>query len=153
LTYFESFAFYLKIEAMSEFLNEIIEQLKTPKHANFWPAWTFVAVVIGGIFAAIKWFGKSRVARIERVLTSALVEDYENWVAQLSESKCIDIGTLDEWLSEGRVALLGHDYSVFKNFMNRLNKNDKKINIPDEIWFLAISEKFKSSPKWGRVGW
>ncbi|MCL2020531.1 MAG: hypothetical protein FWG81_00105 [Betaproteobacteria bacterium] len=135
---------------MPDFLTSIIDELANPKSANFWAVWLFA---IGGIFSFIKWLGNSRAAKIERILTFALVDDYETWVKARSKSQQFDIDTLGEWLSSGKIALLGHDYSVFKNFMKRMQKNGRAISIPDEDWFLASSEQYKSAPKWSRVEW
>lgn len=142
---------------MIDIFRVIINELSDPKAPNFWTAWQ---IAIGmstslaiGAFSLLKWLGNSRVAKIERILTFALVEDYENWVKISSESQRVDIDTLRQWLSGGKVALLGYDYSVFKNFMKRLRKNGRQLTIPDEPWFLARSEEFKSSLKLERTEW
>lgn len=139
----------------------VFDVLADPKATNFWIAWQtvsqiFIALATGLftiLFTFFKWLDNSRIAKIERVLIFALVEDYENWVKVYSNSQRVDIDTLSEWLSKGKVALLGHDYSVFKNFMKRLQKNGREIAIPNEAWFLARSEEFKSSIKPERVDW
>lgn len=142
---------------MQEFIEIVINELTNPKADDFWVAWGVIVGVITslliGVFSLFKWFSKSRVARIERVLTFALVEDYESWVNVQSRPHVFDVDSLSEWLCEGKVALLGYDYSVFKNFMKRMKKNGREIKVPDEDWFLAVSEKYRSSPRWSSKEW
>lgn len=142
---------------MADIFRTFIEALTNPTDPNFWTAWPiaigFITSLVIGAFSILKLLSNSRVARIERILTFALVEDYENWVRVSSKSQLVDIETLRQWLSEGKVALLGHDYSVFKNFIKHLRKNGRNMQTPDESWFLARSEEFKSSPKLERAEW
>lgn len=142
---------------MTAIFQVFINTLKNPEGPNFWTALPIAITVITslgvGLFSVIKLINNSRVTKIEKILTFALVEDYQNWVRVFSKTQKFDVENLHEWLSSGKIAFLGYDYSVFKNFMNRLRQNGIYISTPDESWFIARSEEYKSLLKLSRAEW
>ncbi|GHT95650.1 hypothetical protein FACS1894116_11490 [Betaproteobacteria bacterium] len=142
---------------MMEFLSKAVYPLTNPGARDFWAAWQVVGwllvAIAGGALSLAKWIGNGRKAKIERVLTFALVQDYLDWVKVHSKSQVVGLHTLKEWLSKGNVALLGYDYSVFRNFVKRLRACGGDVTLPDEMWFHAVGDTFRSTPKWSRCEW